>query len=143
MGLPFPLAISNHDATDVRATPQDTTITSPAKNFQNFKNRVLQVFAMVEGLADGGVKMGLPRNLAIKLAAHTLIGSAKMILESGKHPAELKDDVQSPAGSSIYGSHKLESGGIRGLLIDAVEAASLRSKETGDKGATFRNTSEP
>ncbi|VDK61111.1 unnamed protein product [Gongylonema pulchrum] len=97
------------------------------------------MFAIVEGLADGGVKMGMPRNLAIKLAAYTLIGAAKMVLESGKHPAELKDDVQSPAGSSIYGMHKLESAGIRGLMMDAVEAASLRSRDTGDRGVSSKN----
>lgn len=97
---------------------------------QNF-----QVFTAIEGLADGGVKMGMPRGLAMKLAAHTLLGAAKMVLESGKHPAELRDDVQSPGGSSTYGMHQLETGGFKGLLINAVEAASLRSKNTGQKTA--------
>uniref|UniRef100_A0A915BGB2 Pyrroline-5-carboxylate reductase n=2 Tax=Parascaris univalens TaxID=6257 RepID=A0A915BGB2_PARUN len=99
------------------------------------------MFAAIEGLADGGVKMGMPRDLAIKLSAHTLLGAAKMVLECGKHPAELKDDVQSPSGSSVYGMHKLESGGFKGLLIDAVEAASNRSKETGDKAAARNESS--
>ncbi|GMR32763.1 hypothetical protein PMAYCL1PPCAC_02958, partial [Pristionchus mayeri] len=91
------------------------------------------MFAVIEGLADGGVKAGLPRDLAVKLACHTLLGAAKMALETGEHPAKLKDDVQSPAGSSVYGMHKLESGGLKGLLIDAVEAATNRSRETGNK----------
>uniref|UniRef100_A0A0N5AFV3 Pyrroline-5-carboxylate reductase n=1 Tax=Syphacia muris TaxID=451379 RepID=A0A0N5AFV3_9BILA len=94
------------------------------------------VFTIIEGMADGGVKMGMPRDLALKLSAHTLYGAAKMVLECGKHPAELRDDVQSPGGSSAYGMHKLESGGLKGLLIDAVEAASLRSKATGEKAAS-------
>lgn len=94
------------------------------------------VFTIIEGLADGGVKMGMPRDLSIKMVAHTLIGAAKMVLEGDKHPAELRDDVQSPGGSSIYGSHKLETGGLKGLLIDAVEAASLRSRATGDKAVS-------
>ncbi|CAI5454519.1 unnamed protein product [Caenorhabditis angaria] len=100
------------------------------------------MFSVIEGLADGGVKVGLPRDLAIKLAAHTLYGAAKMVLETGIHPAQLKDDVQSPGGSSIYGVHKLETGGLKGILIDAVEAATNRSKATGDKALPrdFRNT---
>lgn len=105
------------------------------------------VFTIIEGLADGGVKMGMPRELALKLSAHTLLGAAKMVLESGKHPAELKDDVQSPGGSSAYGMHKLECGGLKGLLINAVEAASLRSKSTGEKAAarlpSYRTTEMP
>lgn len=91
------------------------------------------MFAAIEGLADGGVKVGLSRELALKLAAHTLLGAAKMVLETGEHPAKLKDDVQSPGGSSVYGMHKLESGGLKGILIDAVEAATNRSRATGDK----------
>uniref|UniRef100_A0A0N4VW20 Pyrroline-5-carboxylate reductase n=1 Tax=Haemonchus placei TaxID=6290 RepID=A0A0N4VW20_HAEPC len=74
------------------------------------------MFAVIEGLADGGVKAGLPRDLALKLAAHTLYGAAKMVLETGTHPAKLKDDVQSPGGSSVYGMHKLESGGLKVVL---------------------------
>ncbi|CAB3400304.1 unnamed protein product [Caenorhabditis bovis] len=99
------------------------------------------MFAAIEGLADGGVKVGLPRDLALKLAAHTLYGAAKMVLETGIHPAQLKDDVQSPAGSSVYGMHKLESGGLKGILMDAVEAATNRSRATGDKALPrdFRN----
>ncbi|KAJ1371262.1 hypothetical protein KIN20_033175 [Parelaphostrongylus tenuis] len=100
------------------------------------------MFAVIEGLADGGVKVGLPRDLAIKLAAHTLYGAAKMVLETGVHPAQLKDDVQSPGGSSIYGMHKLESCGLKGILMDAVEAATSRSRATGDRALPrdIRNT---
>ncbi|ETN70579.1 putative pyrroline-5-carboxylate reductase [Necator americanus] len=75
------------------------------------------MFAVIEGLADGGVKVGLPRDLAIQLAAHTLLGAAKMVLETGTHPAQLKDDVQSPGGSSVYGMHKLETGGLKVRLV--------------------------
>lgn len=63
---------------------------------------------MIEGLADGGVKQGLPRDLAIKLSAMTLFGAAKMLLETNEHPAVLKEAVQSPAGSTVYGIHELE-----------------------------------
>ena len=71
------------------------------------------MFCAIEALADGGVKMGIPRELAIKMAAHTLIGAGRMVLETGKHPAELKDDVQSPGGSSIYAMHALELSAFR------------------------------
>jgi len=89
------------------------------------------VCSMIEGMADGGVKLGLPRDLAIQLAAHCFYGAAKMVLETGEHPAILKEAVQSPGGSTIYGMHELERGGMRGLLINAVEAASDRSRSTG------------
>ncbi|KAL3078684.1 hypothetical protein niasHT_034834 [Heterodera trifolii] len=89
-------------------------------------------FSMIEGLADGGVKMGLPRELSLKLAAMSLYGAAKMFLETGEHPAVLKEAVQSPGGSTIFGIHELEKGGMRGLLINAVEAASERSRRTGE-----------
>lgn len=89
------------------------------------------VCAFVEGMADGGVKLGLPRDLAIRLAAHTLYGAAKMILETEEHPAILKEAVQSPGGSTIFGMHELEKGGLKALLINAVEAASNRSRNTG------------
>lgn len=90
------------------------------------------MFCAIEALADGGVKVGIPRDLSLKLAAHTLLGAARMVLETGKHPAELKDDVQSPGGSSIYAMHKLENSAFRGALMDAVEAACARSKDTGE-----------
>jgi pyrroline-5-carboxylate reductase len=87
------------------------------------------VFIMLEALADGGVKAGLPRPLALKLAAHTMLGSAKMYLETSKHPGELKDKVTSPGGTTIAGIAELEAGGVRSALIRAVDAAARRSRE--------------
>ena len=89
------------------------------------------VFLMIEALADGGVKMGLPRPTALTLAAQTLLGAAKMCLESGKHPGELKDMVTSPAGTTIAALHRMETAGVRAALIDAVEAAARRAEELG------------
>jgi pyrroline-5-carboxylate reductase len=84
---------------------------------------------VIEALADGGVKMGLPRETALKLAAQTVYGTAKMVLESGQHPAVLKDAVASPGGTTIAGLHELERGHLRASLMNAVEAASRRSQE--------------
>ncbi len=92
------------------------------------------VAIVIEALADGGVRMGLPRDLAQVLAAQTLLGSAKMILETGMHPGQLKDMVASPAGTTIAGLHELERGGLRGALMDAVEAATQRAVELGKPG---------
>jgi pyrroline-5-carboxylate reductase len=89
------------------------------------------VFLMIEAMVDGGVKMGLPRETASLLAAQTVLGAARMVLETGQHPARLKDEVASPGGTTISGLHRLEQGGLRGLLIDAVEAATKRSQELG------------
>ena len=89
------------------------------------------VAVMIEALADGGVRMGLPRDLALVLAAQTVLGSAKLMLETGLHPGQLKDMVASPAGTTIAGLHALERGGIRAALMDAVEAATNRSVELG------------
>jgi pyrroline-5-carboxylate reductase len=88
-------------------------------------------FVMIEALADGGVKAGLPRDVATILAAQTLLGAAKMVLETGRHPGQLKDDVASPAGTTIQGLFELEQAGIRGALIQAVDAAAKRSAELG------------
>ena len=89
------------------------------------------VFLMIEAMADGGVKMGLSRETASLLAVQTVLGAARMILETGQHPAQLKDQVASPGGTTIAGLHRLEQGGLRGLLIDAVEAATKRSQDLG------------
>lgn len=89
------------------------------------------VCLVVEALADGGVKMGLSRDVALKLAAQTVLGTARMVLETGQHPASLKDAVASPAGTTIAGLAELERGALRGCLINAVEAATLRSRELG------------
>jgi pyrroline-5-carboxylate reductase len=88
-------------------------------------------FIMIDALSDGGVLMGLPRDVAVKLAAQTLLGAAKLVLESGKHPGELRDMVTSPGGTTIAGIQALEEGGLRSALIMAVEAATQRSKELG------------
>ena len=89
------------------------------------------IFALIEGLADGGVLMGLARQTATLLAAQTVLGAAKMVLETGKHPGELKDMVTSPAGTTIAGMQALESGGLRGLMMEAVRRATERSEALG------------
>ncbi|MCE5297197.1 MAG: pyrroline-5-carboxylate reductase [Euryarchaeota archaeon] len=90
-------------------------------------------YMMIEAMADGGVLAGLPRDVATMLAAQTLLGSAKAVLETKRHPGELKDMVASPAGTTIEGIRVLEEGGFRGMVIDAVEAGARRSAELGAK----------
>jgi pyrroline-5-carboxylate reductase len=87
------------------------------------------VYVVIEALSDGGVQMGLPRQVAAALAAQTVRGAAEMVLSTGEHPAALKDRVASPAGTTIAGLSALESRGLRGALIAAVEAATRRSIE--------------
>jgi pyrroline-5-carboxylate reductase len=88
-------------------------------------------FLLIEALSDGGVAAGLPRDVATKLAAQTLLGSAKLLLETGLHPGALKDMVTSPGGTTIEGLHELEKAGVRGALINAVRAATDKSKRLG------------
>ncbi len=92
------------------------------------------VCVFIEALADGGVKMGLPRSVAQLFAAQTVLGTAKMVLESGEHPGVLKDRVASPGGTTIAGLHSLEEGKFRGTVINAVQSATLRSRELGRLG---------
>jgi pyrroline-5-carboxylate reductase len=90
------------------------------------------VMLIIEALADGGVKVGLHRDTALLLAAQTVYGSAKLLLDTGEHPGRLKDMVTSPGGTAIAGLHTLESGGLRRTLIDAVDTATRRAVELGD-----------
>ncbi len=89
------------------------------------------VYLVIEGLSDGGVAAGLPRDVATKLAAQTVMGAAKMVLETGQHPGVLKDMVTSPGGTTIEGLHELEKGKVRGTFINAVRAATEKSKKLG------------
>lgn len=87
------------------------------------------VYVMIEALSDAGVRVGLPRDTALKLAAQTVYGSAKMVLDDGRHPAALKDQVTSPGGTTIAAIDALEKAGFRSALIEAVKAATKRSEE--------------
>lgn len=89
------------------------------------------VFQVIEALSDGGVRAGLPRSIAATLAAQTVLGAARLVLETGEHPAALKDAVASPGGTTIAGLHELERGGLRAALLNAVLAAAERSGELG------------
>ncbi len=89
------------------------------------------VFMIIDALSDAGVKAGLPRALALELAAQTVYGAAKMVLETKEHPGKLRDMVTSPGGTTIEGLHALEKGKLRATLMNAVEAATARSKELG------------
>lgn len=89
------------------------------------------VFMIIDALSDAGVKAGLPRQLALELAAQTVYGSAKMVLETKEHPGKLRDMVTSPGGTTIEGLHALEKGKLRATLMNAVEAATARSRELG------------
>jgi pyrroline-5-carboxylate reductase len=89
------------------------------------------VFLMIESLSDAGVQLGISRKEASLLAAQTVYGAAKMLLETGKHPSELKDIVATPGGTTFAGLKSLEKGNFRSTIMDAVEAATVRSRELG------------
>ncbi len=89
------------------------------------------VFMIIDALSDAGVKAGLPRQLALELAAQTVYGAAKMVLETKEHPGKLRDMVTSPGGTTIEGLHALEKGKLRATLMNAVEAATARSRDLG------------
>ena len=91
------------------------------------------VFTFIEALCDAGVKNGLPRDIAAQLAAQTVFGAARMVVETGEHPALLKEKVTSPGGTTIAALHVLENGSFRGVVMNAVEAACLKSKELAGK----------
>lgn len=91
------------------------------------------VFAFIEALADGGVFEGLPRETALTLATQTVLGAAHLVRESGEHPAQLKDRVCSPGGTTICGVQALEERGFRGTVLSAVSAASRRSRRLGGR----------
>lgn len=90
-------------------------------------------YVFIEALADGGVKAGLPRDVALVLAAQTVLGAAKMVIETGQHPGVLKDAVASPGGTTIAGLHALERCAFRAAAMNAVEAAAVRARELGKK----------
>jgi len=90
------------------------------------------IFTIVDAMADAGVKMGLSRKDSLFLSTQTVLGAARLLLESGEHPGQLKDRVTSPGGTTIAGIHTLEQGGLRATLINAVESAARRSMELGD-----------
>jgi pyrroline-5-carboxylate reductase len=91
------------------------------------------VLTFIEALSDAGVKNGLPRDAAFGLAAQTVFGTAKLLLETREHPALLREKVTSPGGTTIAGLHILEQEGFRGTVINAVDAATARSSELGKK----------
>jgi pyrroline-5-carboxylate reductase len=131
------------------ATPEDKAMVqyllSACGNAQEVDERLMDavtglsgsgpayVFNFIEALADGGVRAGLPRAVAIQLAAQTVRGAATMVLETGQHPGQLKDQVTSPGGTTIAGVHQLEQGAFRGTVMNAVFAAASRSKELGER----------
>lgn len=89
------------------------------------------VFVFIEALADAGVRVGLPRDIALKLGAQTVLGAARMVVEENEHPAKLKDQVATPAGTTIAGLDALERAGFRSAVIEAVKAATKRADELG------------
>ncbi|XP_038052190.1 pyrroline-5-carboxylate reductase-like [Patiria miniata] len=128
-----------------KATPDDKAIVEaifkPLGVCEEVKESMLDITAqlggaacawhamIIEALADGAVKMGLPRDLANKLAPQSMLGAAKLIVETGIHPAQVKDNVTSPGGTTIRGVHIMEQRGVRGAMMDAVEGAVLYARE--------------
>ncbi len=96
------------------------------------------IFVIIDALADAGVRVGLSRDVSLALAAQTVLGAAKMLIETGEHPGALKDKVTSPGGTAIAGLHTLEQGGLRTTLINAVEDATRRSRELGEEARARR-----
>jgi pyrroline-5-carboxylate reductase len=96
----------------------------------------MYIFQVIEGLSDAGVKVGLSRPVANQLVVQTVLGAAKLVQTTGQHPGLLKDQVTSPGGTAIAALHKLESGGLKALLMDAVETATKRSGELGSRAAS-------
>lgn len=88
---------------------------------------------IIEALSDGGVAAGLPRDMAIQLAAQTLLGTARLVMDSGQHPGALKDMVTSPGGTTIEALHELEKAGVRGALMSAVRAAAAKARQLGQQ----------
>ncbi|KFP61481.1 Pyrroline-5-carboxylate reductase 3, partial [Cariama cristata] len=93
---------------------------------------VAYVYLFAEALAEGAVKMGMPGGLASRIAAQTLLGAAKMMLETGEHPAKLRGDVCTPGGTTIHALHQLEKGALRATVMNAVEAATNRACEMAE-----------
>lgn len=96
------------------------------------------VYQIIEGMSDGGVAAGLPRDIATKLAAQTVLGGAKMVLKTGQHPGALKDMVTSPGGTTIDGVHELEKAGVRAALMNAVRAAARKARQLGKRAERAR-----
>lgn len=91
------------------------------------------IYMVIEAMADGAVKLGLPRQSAYRAAAQAVLGAAKMVLETGEHPAKLKDDVCSPGGTTIEAAYQLERGGLRGTIIAAMEACAKKSQQMANE----------
>jgi pyrroline-5-carboxylate reductase len=89
------------------------------------------VYQVIEALSDGGVAVGLPRDIATRLAAQTVVGAGRMVIETGLHPGVLKDMVTSPGGTTIEGLHELEKAGVRGAFMNAVRASAEKAKRMG------------
>lgn len=91
------------------------------------------VYLFAEALAEGAVKMGMPSALAQRIASQTVLGAGRLLRDSGKHPAQLRAEVCTPGGTTIYGLHTLEQGGVRASVMSAVESATERARELGRK----------